>query len=187
MTTTYEYQNGRLMQVPESLKAVAMYYNKDKVATPPATTDELLAAVQGGLKLGLLQGIYHNFGFAGAFGTRHADATEHQDGLTLAVALESLVKLLAFLTVGGFVVGWMLRDLPAASSAVHGVGALAGQTSGPATLIVQTLLSAVIPAAILIAIAVMKKKVSKEEAWMQGVYWLSFPLGAALAAYCFRV
>ncbi|AWN47073.1 hybrid sensor histidine kinase/response regulator [Methylobacterium terrae] len=81
-------------------------------------------------------------GFAVAFGTRHADATEHQDGLTLAVALESLVKLLAFLTVGGFVVGWMLRDLPAASSAVHGLGTLAGQTSGPSTLIVQTLLSA---------------------------------------------
>ncbi|MFH6781203.1 MULTISPECIES: NahK/ErcS family hybrid sensor histidine kinase/response regulator [Methylobacterium] len=81
-------------------------------------------------------------GFAVAFGTRHADATEHQDGLTLAVALESLVKLLAFLTVGGFVVGWMLRDLPASSSAVHGLGTLAGQTSGPATLIVQTLLSA---------------------------------------------
>ncbi|MGF3022277.1 NahK/ErcS family hybrid sensor histidine kinase/response regulator [Methylobacterium aquaticum] len=81
-------------------------------------------------------------GFAVAFGTRHADATEHQDGLTLAVALESLVKLLAFVTVGGFVVGWMLRDLPEASSAIHGLGALAGQTSGPATLIVQTLLAA---------------------------------------------
>ncbi len=77
-------------------------------------------------------------GFAVAFGTRHADATEHQDGLTLAVALESVVKLIAFLTVGGFVVGWMLRDLPESSSAVHGLGALAGQTSGPATLIVQT-------------------------------------------------
>ena len=37
--------DGVLMQVPESLKAVAMYYNADKVATPPATTDELLAAV----------------------------------------------------------------------------------------------------------------------------------------------
>ncbi|QRE76598.1 PAS domain-containing hybrid sensor histidine kinase/response regulator [Methylobacterium aquaticum] len=81
-------------------------------------------------------------GFAVAFGTRHADATEHQDGLTLAVALESLVKLIAFLTVGGFVVGWMLRDLPEASSAVHGLGTLAGQSSGPSTLIVQTLLSA---------------------------------------------
>jgi Na+/proline symporter/signal transduction histidine kinase len=34
------------------------------------------------------------------FGTRHADATEHQDGLMLAVALESVVKLAAFLAVG---------------------------------------------------------------------------------------
>jgi Na+/proline symporter/signal transduction histidine kinase len=37
------------------------------------------------------------------FGTRHADATEHQDGLMLAVALESVVKLAAFLCVGLFV------------------------------------------------------------------------------------
>ncbi len=29
------------------------------------------------------------------FGTRHTDATEHQDGLILAIAMESLVKLLA--------------------------------------------------------------------------------------------
>ncbi|TGD97188.1 hybrid sensor histidine kinase/response regulator [Methylobacterium nonmethylotrophicum] len=81
-------------------------------------------------------------GFAVAFGTRHADATEHQDGLTLAVALESLVKLLAFLTVGGFVVGWMLHDRPVAASVAQGLGPLVGQTSGPATLLVQTLLSA---------------------------------------------
>ncbi|MCW7543030.1 hybrid sensor histidine kinase/response regulator [Aurantimonas litoralis] len=38
--------------------------------------------------------------FAVLFGTRHADATEHQDGLVLAVAMESLVKLTAFLAVG---------------------------------------------------------------------------------------
>lgn len=37
------------------------------------------------------------------FGTRHADATEHQDGLILAVALESVVKLAAFLCVGLYV------------------------------------------------------------------------------------
>src|SRR5829696_5162070 len=30
-------------------------------------------------------------GFAVAFGTRHTDATEHQDGLMLAIALESVV------------------------------------------------------------------------------------------------
>ena len=42
--------------------------------------------------------------FAVLFGTRHIDATEHQDGLMLAVATELLVKLAAFLTVGVFVV-----------------------------------------------------------------------------------
>ncbi|HEV2509560.1 PAS domain-containing hybrid sensor histidine kinase/response regulator [Bosea sp. (in: a-proteobacteria)] len=43
-------------------------------------------------------------GFACAFGTRHIDATEHQDGLVLAIAAESLVKLVAFLALGVFVV-----------------------------------------------------------------------------------
>src|SRR5215468_2124392 len=41
--------------------------------------------------------------FAMLFGTRHIDATEHQHGLMLAIAAESLVKLLAFLAVGVFV------------------------------------------------------------------------------------
>lgn len=41
--------------------------------------------------------------FAVLFGTRHVDATEHQNGLMLAVATESLVKLVAFLTVGALV------------------------------------------------------------------------------------
>src|ERR1700754_4476747 len=41
--------------------------------------------------------------FAVLFGTRQADATEHQHGLMLAVATESLVKLVAFLAAGAFV------------------------------------------------------------------------------------
>ncbi len=41
--------------------------------------------------------------FAVLFGTRHVDATEHQDGLMSAIAVESLVKLGAFVTVGLFV------------------------------------------------------------------------------------
>src|SRR5438874_5437073 len=41
--------------------------------------------------------------FASLFGTRHIDATEHQDGLMLAIATESVVKLIAFLSVGIFV------------------------------------------------------------------------------------
>jgi Na+/proline symporter/signal transduction histidine kinase/CheY-like chemotaxis protein len=41
--------------------------------------------------------------FAVLFGTRHIDATEHQDGLMLAIATESIVKLVAFLAVGIFI------------------------------------------------------------------------------------
>jgi len=45
--------------------------------------------------------------FAVLFGTRQADATEHQHGLMLAVATESIVKLVAFLAAGAFVTFWM--------------------------------------------------------------------------------
>jgi Na+/proline symporter/CheY-like chemotaxis protein len=51
--------------------------------------------------------------FAVLFGTRHADATEHQHGLMLAIAAESIVKLFAFLAVGVFVTFYMF-DGPAA-------------------------------------------------------------------------
>ncbi len=41
--------------------------------------------------------------FAILFGARHSDATEHQRGLMLAVAVESAVKVAAFLAVGAFI------------------------------------------------------------------------------------
>ena len=41
--------------------------------------------------------------FAVLFGTRHTDATEHQRGMMLAIATESVVKLFAFLAVGSYV------------------------------------------------------------------------------------
>ena len=50
-------------------------------------------------------------GFAMAFGTRHIDATEHQDGLMLAVAAESVVKLVAFVCVGAYVTWGMFNGL----------------------------------------------------------------------------
>lgn len=45
--------------------------------------------------------------FAVLFGTRQTDATEHQHGLMLAVATESLVKLVAFTAAGAFVTFYM--------------------------------------------------------------------------------
>ena len=41
--------------------------------------------------------------FAILFGTRHIDATEHHEGMVVAIAFESLVKLIAFVSVGVFV------------------------------------------------------------------------------------
>jgi arabinogalactan oligomer/maltooligosaccharide transport system substrate-binding protein len=59
---------GKLYGIPESLKAVVLWYNKDMIATPPATTDELKALMEGGTEISLSYGCYHHFGFFGAFG-----------------------------------------------------------------------------------------------------------------------
>lgn len=50
--------------------------------------------------------------FTVAFGTRHLDTSERHEGMVAAIALESVVKLLAFLAVGVFV-AWGLFDGPA--------------------------------------------------------------------------
>jgi len=67
--------DGKIMGVPESAKAVALYYNKELLATPPQTTDDLLALVQGDPTL-LTQfiGAYHMFGWTAAFGGKLMDA-----------------------------------------------------------------------------------------------------------------
>ncbi len=82
--------------------------------------------------------------FAVLFGTRHIDATEHQDGLMLAIATESLIKLAAFLAVGLFVTYWMF-DGPADlfSQAMQRADTAAVLTNAPGlgTIIAMTLLS----------------------------------------------
>ncbi|HJZ46540.1 MAG TPA: extracellular solute-binding protein [Roseiflexaceae bacterium] len=64
---------GKLYCVPESLKAVALFYNSDKVKAAPKTTDELLAAVKGGMKIALNQNAYHNVPFFTGFGGKIVD------------------------------------------------------------------------------------------------------------------
>jgi arabinogalactan oligomer/maltooligosaccharide transport system substrate-binding protein len=68
--------DGVFYMVPESLKAVALWYDKSKVATPPADSAALLAGVKdGSIKLGINQGVYHQFGWSGAFGGELMDDT----------------------------------------------------------------------------------------------------------------
>jgi Na+/proline symporter/signal transduction histidine kinase len=82
--------------------------------------------------------------FAVLFGTRHIDATEHQDGLMLAIATETIVKLVAFLAVGIFITFWMF-DGPVAlfSEAMKNLNTAAIFTHEPRldTLVAMTLLS----------------------------------------------
>jgi Na+/proline symporter/signal transduction histidine kinase len=87
-------------------KAVAMSIDVLSGATP-GTAGERGALTDPALYVALLLAL-----FAILFGTRQIDATEHHHGMILAVALESLVKLLAFVAVGAFALG----HLPGAES-----------------------------------------------------------------------
>ncbi len=82
--------------------------------------------------------------FAVLFGTRHVDATEHQDGLMLAIATESIVKLIAFLAVGIFITFVMFHGpIALFSEALHHPQAAGIFTREPRldTLVATTLLS----------------------------------------------
>jgi Na+/proline symporter/signal transduction histidine kinase len=85
---------GTLPYIALQLKAVALSVN---ALLGPETLGQLHVP-DTALIIALAMGM-----FAILFGTRHIDATEHQEGLIVAVAAESLVKLAAFLTVGFFV------------------------------------------------------------------------------------
>jgi arabinogalactan oligomer/maltooligosaccharide transport system substrate-binding protein len=84
--------DGVVYMVPESLKAVAMYYDSAKVATPPATTDELLQFVKDGGKVGLINGEYFGWGFYSAFGGAIFDA----DGKCAATANTGVADAIAY-------------------------------------------------------------------------------------------
>src|SRR5271166_624550 len=83
--------------------------------------------------------------FAMAFGTRLINPKEHQNGLILAIAVESIVKLVAFLAVGAFVV-WGLNggiaDLTQIAQSNPSIAAVIQTPPDPAVWGVTTLLSA---------------------------------------------
>ena len=100
---------GLLPYIALQLKAIAMGFT---LLTADPTTGLVLLDEPGpvwrdtALGVALLLAI-----FTILFGTRQLDATEHHPGLMLAVAFESLVKLLAFLAVGIFVTWFMFDGL----------------------------------------------------------------------------
>lgn len=98
---------GILPYVALQLKAIASGYAL-LTATPGAALQQPLAWWRDStLYMALALA-----GFTVAFGTRHLDTTERHEGMVAAIAVESVVKLLAFLAVGAFVT-WSLFDGPA--------------------------------------------------------------------------
>ncbi|MGY6568253.1 MAG: PAS domain-containing hybrid sensor histidine kinase/response regulator [Salinarimonas sp.] len=91
---------GSVPYIALQLKAVSSSLNVFLATDAQDTLAPAMAAPFG--DLALLVAVVLAI-FAVGFGTRQADATEHQNGLILAISLESGVKLVAFLMVGYYV------------------------------------------------------------------------------------
>lgn len=61
--------NGHIYEIPESMKAVSMFYDKSKVTNVPKTTDDLLALANAGTKIGIGEyaSAYYNWWIYNAF------------------------------------------------------------------------------------------------------------------------
>lgn len=137
--------DGKLYEIPESMKAVALFYRTDQFATAPATTDDYLANAS---KLGLVYGAngggaYYQWGLYSSFGGKILD-----DSGKCAAAAGGVADSLKFLAdfkakgghlyqndgdakadfiagkIGGFIDGpWMSGDLKTALGDKLGVAA----------------------------------------------------------------
>lgn len=121
VTVTLIAACGIIPYVALQLKAIDQSFNRLVAAAGGAPVDDTAIYVAATLAL-----------FAILFGTRHVDATEHHPGMMLAVAFESVVKLIAFIAVGAFV-AWGLFDGPGdlarQAAALPGLGAAGAQQS----------------------------------------------------------
>ncbi|NNG03032.1 MAG: histidine kinase [Inquilinus sp.] len=85
---------GILPYISLQLKAVAGSFN----ILLPDSLGRAAATIDTAFLVALVMAL-----FAILFGTRHIDASEHHEGMVVAIAFESIVKLVAFLAVGLYV------------------------------------------------------------------------------------
>jgi|GEM_PF-832071 len=64
---------GSLYGIPESLKAVSLYYNRSMMPAAPSTTAALKQMMQSGTPVAVSLGCYHHYGFFGSFGGKIFD------------------------------------------------------------------------------------------------------------------
>ena len=96
---------GSLPYIALQLKAVSSSY---VVLTAQSSSHEYAASSVISNNIALITGAVLAL-FSILFGTRHLDTTEHHKGMILAVAFESIVKLLAILAVGYYAL-YLLMD-----------------------------------------------------------------------------
>jgi len=115
------------------------------------------------------------------FGTRHLDASERHEGMVAAVAFESIIKLLAFLSAGLFVVFWLYQGpmdlLEKAASKPDLIGSLGidaipgGAVGWVGTLILSTLAFITLPRQFqVLVIENVDERHVKRASWMFPLY-----------------
>jgi len=148
--------DGKIYGVPESLKAVALWYNKDLLPIPPTTTQQLKSIMDSGKQVAISYGCYHHYGFFGAFGGKIFDsnwkviADQSQGVLDAMTYLDQLYQIsarngwttsdvdgLAAFTGGKAALitngNWAMGDYKAALGDKLAVTALPAGPGGPAT------------------------------------------------------
>jgi phosphoserine phosphatase RsbU/P len=89
-----------------ALQLKAVSYSFDLLSAPPEAVGygvkQLIPALPAYLDTAFIVAIFLGV-FGVLFGARHLDASERHEGLVAAIALESLVKIVAFVAVGIFV------------------------------------------------------------------------------------
>ncbi len=122
---------GIIPYIALQLKAVTMSYglltNASQNALSPWQDSSLYVALAMAV-------------FAMLFGTRRASLAEHNRGLVMAMAVESLLKLGAMLSLGVFV--WIGLDLPEVPAPVHAAG---GASGFPALILLGALAMLTLP------------------------------------------
>lgn len=121
------------------------------------------------------------------FGTRHLDASERHEGMVAAIAFESIVKLLAFLAAGIFVVFWLYQGpmdlLEQAASRPDLIGSFGldqvpgGATAWVGTLILSTLAFITLPRQFqVLVIENVDERHIKRAGWMFPLYLFAINL-----------
>ncbi len=117
------------------------------------------------------------------FGTRHLDASERHEGMVAAIAFESIVKLMAFLAVGLFVVFWLyqgpgdlLQQAAAHPSLINSMGldqVPGGVTGWVGTLLLATLAFITLPRQFqVLVVENVDERHLKRASWMFPLYLL---------------